>query len=117
VKDQQFSFRAPAALSVQLVGNFTHWQKQPVQLKKESDGIWRTTVQLEPGTYYYRFVVDGQWHDDPECTLRVPNSFGSENMIREVASGPAKPFRTTTRHILATNRIQERKNKYEYAHH
>src|SRR5688500_1495672 len=104
-KDQQFSFRAPGALSVQLVGDFTHWQKQPLHLKKENDGIWRTSVRLEPGTYHYRFVVDGQWHDDPECTLRVPNPFGSENMIRKVASELPKPFRTSTR-VAITNRVQ-----------
>ena len=112
-KEQQFSFRAPGALSVQLLGDFTHWQKQPVHLKKENDGIWRARIQLEPGTYHYRFVVDGQWHDDPECTLRVPNPFGSENMIREVASDHRKQFGTTR--LSITNRVQERNNKYEYA--
>lgn len=114
-KEQQFSFRAPGGLSVQLLGDFTHWQKQPVHLKKENDGIWRTSVQLEPGTYHYRFVVDGQWHDDPECTLRVPNPFGSENMIREVASGPPKRFGTTR--VPITNRVHERNNRHEYANH
>jgi len=29
---QQFSFTAPAATSVQLVGDFTHWQDQPISL-------------------------------------------------------------------------------------
>ena len=84
-RQQSFSFRAPSALSVQLVGNFTHWQKSPIHLHKDGDSVWRTSVQLVPGTYHYRFLVDGQWRDDPECTLRVPNPFGSENMTREVA--------------------------------
>jgi 1,4-alpha-glucan branching enzyme len=113
-KEQQFSFRAPGALSVQLVGDFTHWQKQPVHLKKESEGIWRTTVSLEPGTYRYRFVVDGQWHDDPECTLRVPNPFGSEDMIREVPSENQKKLGATAR-IVPANRVQESKIEYQYA--
>ena len=84
-QEQTFAFRAPGALNVQLVGTFTHWQKSPVNLRKDSGGAWRCSLKLEPGTYHYRFLVDGQWHDDPECTLRVPNPFGSENMIREVA--------------------------------
>jgi 1,4-alpha-glucan branching enzyme len=113
-KEQQFSFRAPSASSVQLLGDFTHWEKQPVHLKKENGGIWRTSVQLEPGIYHYRFVVDGQWHDDPECTRRVANSFGSENMIREVRSDGLNRFGTTTR-VPNSDRVQERNSKYQYA--
>ena len=82
---QAFSIRAPAALSVQLVGDFTHWQKAPVQMRKEAGGIWRATVELAPGTHHYRFLVDGEWRDDPENTLRVANPFGTENSVRKVA--------------------------------
>lgn len=81
---QTFSFHAPDALSVQLVGDFTHWQKNPINLARQSDGTWRTAVALAPGTYHYRFLVDGQWRDDPECTLHVPNPFGSKDAVREV---------------------------------
>jgi 1,4-alpha-glucan branching enzyme len=81
---QTFSFHAPDALSVQLVGDFTHWQKNPINLKRQSNGTWRTAVVLAPGTYHYRFLVDGQWRDDPECALHVPNPFGSKNAVREV---------------------------------
>jgi 1,4-alpha-glucan branching enzyme len=72
-------------LSVQLVGDFTQWRERPVNLRKGADGIWRTTVELSPGTHHYRFLVDGQWQDDPECSLRAPNPFGSEDMLRPVA--------------------------------
>ena len=82
---QTFSFRAPDALNVQLVGDFTQWQERPVNLQKGADGVWQTTVSLPPGTHHYRFLVDGEWRDDPECTLRTPNPFGGENMARQVA--------------------------------
>jgi 1,4-alpha-glucan branching enzyme len=82
--EQTFAFSAPGAMSVQLVGDFTDWQNKPVNLHKDADGVWRGQLKLQPGTYHYRFLVDGQWRDDPECTLRVPNPFGSENMIRQV---------------------------------
>ena len=72
-------------MSVQLVGDFTHWQKVPIHLRKDADGVWRTAVELAPGTHHYRFLVDGEWRDDPECTLRVPNPFGSQNSVRKVA--------------------------------
>lgn len=84
-KRQVFSFNAPTAMSVQLVGDFTHWQQNPIQMKKNKQGIWTATVSLEPGTYHYRFLVDGEWRDDPECTLRVPNPFGTTNSVRVVS--------------------------------
>jgi 1,4-alpha-glucan branching enzyme len=82
---QTFSFRAPEAMSVQLVGDFTQWQERPINLQKGADGVWRATVKLEPGTHHYRFLVDGQWRDDPDCILRSTNPFGTEDMMRQVA--------------------------------
>jgi len=89
-RKQTFTITAPDALSVQLMGDFTHWQERPISMKKGDKGVWRTTVELAPGAHHYRFFVDGKWHDDPECTLRAPNPYGGENMIRQVrASGTA----------------------------
>ena len=83
-KKETFSFNAPEALSVSLVGDFTHWQKEPISMKKNKQGIWKATVTLEPGTHHYRFLVNGEWRDDPECTVRVANPFGTENAVRSV---------------------------------
>ena len=82
---QTFSFRAPEAMSVQLVGDFTQWQEHPINLEKGAGGVWRTVVPLPPGTHHYRFLVDGEWRDDPECMRREPNPYGTENMTRQVA--------------------------------
>ena len=87
--EQTFSFNAPSATSVLLVGDFTHWQQKPISLRKDIRGVWRASVPLDPGTYHYRFLVDGQWRDDPQCTLRIPNIFGTHNMVREVSPSPA----------------------------
>lgn len=81
---QVFSYRAPTALSVMLAGDFTHWQKEPIPMKRGKDGIWKSSVALEPGVHHYRFLVDGQWQDDPECELRVSNPYGGENSVRSV---------------------------------
>lgn len=83
-RTQHFAFTAPEAMSVQLVGDFTHWQQDPINLQKDPDGVWRIAVALKPGTYHYRFLVDGQWRDDPECALYVPNPYGSRDAVREV---------------------------------
>ena len=53
---------------------------------------WETSVSLEPGSYEYKFVVDGRSICDPACsetsTHRCPtcvtNSFGSMNKVRTV---------------------------------
>jgi len=82
---QTFSITAPAAKSVKLAGDFTKWQQQPIEMTKGADGTWRTTVTLSPGAHPYRFLVDGQWQDDPKCSLHVPNPFGGQDAIRMVA--------------------------------
>lgn len=83
-KLQKFSCAMPGAQEVQLVGDFTNWQEHPIRLRQEPDGLWHAAVRLQPGTHYYRFLVDGQWRDDPECLLCVPNPFGGHNAVRQV---------------------------------
>ena len=80
-KKVTFSYAAPEAKSVQLASEFTDWEKAPVNLKKGKGGLWKTTVPLPPGRYEYRFLVDGQWQDDPQCPNRHPNQFGSVNCV------------------------------------
>ena len=84
-KKQTFRFTAGDAMSVLLVGDFTHWQAHPIPMKKGPDGVWTASVDLPPGTHNYRFIVDGEWRDDPECSIHVPNPYGGENMVRKVA--------------------------------
>jgi hypothetical protein len=42
-------------------------------------------VALTPGEHHYRFIVDGEWRDDPQCPLHVPNPFGSQDMVSKIA--------------------------------
>jgi 1,4-alpha-glucan branching enzyme len=80
----QFKLTAPEAHEVFLSGSFNEWSYTATPLKKDAAGVWKTQVSLAPGTYEYRFVVDGGWRDDPECPLRVENPFGSQNCVRIV---------------------------------
>jgi 1,4-alpha-glucan branching enzyme len=81
---QNFSYHSPAAKNVQLVGDFTGWLQRPINLQKGSEGAWWKAIRLEVGTHQYRFLVDGKWQDDPECSHFVPNPFGSRNAVRQV---------------------------------
>jgi 1,4-alpha-glucan branching enzyme len=90
-KKEGFSYFAPDAQDVLLVGSFNGWGQNPIHLKRQKDGSWRTNVSLDPGAYEYRFLVDGEWRDDPDCTTRVSNPYGAENCIRVVDHPPVRP--------------------------
>ncbi|MGD0816177.1 MAG: glycogen-binding domain-containing protein [Verrucomicrobiota bacterium] len=77
VKEVNFELDASLAKEVLLAGDFTGWEKTPIRLRKAERGAWRTTVKLPPGQYRYKFLVDGQWRDDPRAAARCPNPFGS----------------------------------------
>ena len=83
-KKTDFTLFAPEAESVELVGDFTNWEENPVGLKRSKDGTWKASVSLDPGTYEYRFKVDGEWRNDPDCQQRHTNPYGEENCVREV---------------------------------
>ncbi len=77
-----FSLVAPEANDVELIGSFNNWDREHgVVLKRESNGVWHTTVDLGPGRHLYKFVVDGAWRPDPANGNRTdPN----EDCIIEV---------------------------------
>ena len=76
-----FRLEAPSARSVELAADFTGWEQAPVKLTRRDDGVWLTALALPPGNYSYRFIVDGQWCDDPSCMQRVANPFGTMNAV------------------------------------
>jgi 1,4-alpha-glucan branching enzyme len=83
-KTQAFSYTAPKATSVLLVGDFTEWQQNAIALSRGPDGVWTTSIKLPPGTHRYLFIVDGEWCDDPACTQKLPNPYGGNDMVRQV---------------------------------
>src|SRR4030042_2515809 len=82
VRKVQFEFPAPEALEVYLAGDFNNWDSSASPMKKDKKGIWKTAISLKPGRYEYRFLVDGNWENDPSCSNCIPNEFGSQNCVR-----------------------------------
>jgi chromosome partitioning protein len=82
---KQFSFHAPDATSVKIVGNFNNWIPADASImKRKEDGTWTKNFFLAPGSYQYRFVVDGRWVEDSNNSKFVYNSFGSKNSVIEI---------------------------------
>ena len=75
----------PEAQEVCIAGAFNDWHPSVTPMIRLSDGKWAKELVLPPGRYEYRFVVDGQWVDDPKAAALVPNPFGSANAVLVVA--------------------------------
>lgn len=76
---------APDAQSVSVVGEFNGWQAASHPLQRTDGETWKITLQLPPGTYQYKFVIDGsRWEDDADNPKRTMNEFGTSNSILEI---------------------------------
>src|SRR6185295_8336225 len=76
-----FRFLAPVAKEVKVNAQF---EKNPVALKKDSSGVWSTTLgPVKPDMYPYSFVVDGIQVADPKNSAIFPNE-GFQNSIVEI---------------------------------
>jgi 1,4-alpha-glucan branching enzyme len=82
----KFDLKMPEAQQVILMGDFNLWNPEINPMRKDKEGVWRTSVMLYPGRYEYRLWVDGQWYNDPNNTTKCPNCFGSDNNVMEVLS-------------------------------
>jgi hypothetical protein len=78
---------APEAQAVCVAGSFNGWEPSALPLQRQADGRWVVEVVLEPGRHEYRFVVDGQWTDDPLSPAYVSNPFGGLNCVLVAGTG------------------------------
>ncbi len=78
------TFYAPEARSVEVAGSFNGWNPQAHPLEHTADDEWSIRLMLKSGQYEYRFVVDGEWADDPQATQCVANPYGGLNSVLNV---------------------------------
>ena len=88
-----FEYFNPDAREVLVAGSFNGWQPKATPMSKQREGRWSAEILLPPGQYEYRFVVDGQWRDDPLAARFVANSYGGLNCVVEVKATAAPPAR------------------------
>ena len=85
VRQVPIEVRADGAKEVAITGDFNRWETEGLHLKSDGNGKWRTGLELRPGEYQYRLIVEGQWRDYSEAAKRVPNPFGTENCVLTVS--------------------------------
>jgi len=61
---------------VTVAGSFNNWNNA-IQPMHWINGAWETTIQVSPGIYRYKFVVDGVWLTDPKNPNMNKDSFDS----------------------------------------
>jgi len=82
-------FRDPDANDVRIAGDFNGWvPDKGVRSLIESEGqtrVWTKILRLTPGTYQYRYVVDGEWREDPENPELISSAIGGRNSVLVVS--------------------------------
>ncbi|MFQ5415796.1 MAG: AAA family ATPase [Myxococcota bacterium] len=85
VREVVVRFRDEAARDVRIAGDFNGWvPDKGVRSLVESEGsvrVWTKIIQLPPGTYQYRYVVDGEWREDPDNPEIISGPVGGRNSI------------------------------------
>ncbi|MGB7292195.1 MAG: prolyl oligopeptidase family serine peptidase [Thermodesulfobacteriota bacterium] len=77
-----FSFYSPGAKEVFLAGDFNGWKSRETPLIKGRDDVWRVILELKPNRAYdYKYIVDGNWVNDPNNRDLNPDIAGGANSV------------------------------------
>ena len=69
--------------SICLVGDFNEWNRTTHPLRRDREGRWVRTVELELGrAFQFRYLRDGkEWLNDSHADAYVYNQYGSDNFV------------------------------------
>lgn len=77
-----FSYYSPLAKEIFLAGDFNGWQAKKTPLMRGRDDVWRVVLALRPNRYYdYKYIVDGNWVNDPNNSDLNPDVAGGANSV------------------------------------
>jgi hypothetical protein len=79
-----FSHRNVTASTVHLAGEFNGWDPAAMPMADDDgDGVWTVTLELPPGRYEYKFVIDGgaSWEPDAGNPESVDDNHGGKNSV------------------------------------
>jgi len=87
ISGHTLTFTAPTAKEVYAVGDFNNWAvDQAHKLTVRNNGRWEKKLDLKPGKYRYKFVVDGQWVTDPQNNQTESNPFGGVDSVITISA-------------------------------
>lgn len=70
----------PDANIVAVAGSFNGWNQSQLIFGRQGDE-WVCRVDLEPGKYTYKFIVDGDWLLDPNNPNVEDDDYGTKNSV------------------------------------
>jgi len=80
-----FKVTAEPGSKIFLAGSFNDWNPSAKEMTDpKGTGQFAVTLTLAPGTYQYKFVINGAWCVDPDCADWEQNSLGTLNSVRKV---------------------------------
>ncbi|MEE3337717.1 MAG: hypothetical protein VX255_15130 [Candidatus Latescibacterota bacterium] len=82
-KKRDFKIHA-GVQQVSVAGSFNERDPFAKALRQGKDAVWMTWASLPAGTHEYRFIIDGEWLEDPSADTKQPNAFGSYNSVVSV---------------------------------
>lgn len=92
---QPFPPQGPGSQNLALAGDFNDWNPSKTPLiRNDALGVWQAVLQLPPGKYRYRLVLDGQWVQDPHNPRTETNPFGELNNVVDVPAVHINPAAT-----------------------
>ncbi|MCK4415077.1 MAG: alpha amylase N-terminal ig-like domain-containing protein [Candidatus Eisenbacteria sp.] len=78
--------------NIYLAGTFNAWAADRDRMTDaDGDGTFELTLELAPGRYEYKFVVDGNWTTDMKAGAFGPDGFGGQNSVVVVGEGGVIP--------------------------
>jgi len=82
---KRFRYFGPEAISVKIGGDFNNWNpSNEFLMERDQDGMWTKHISLRPGTYQYKFFVDGEWIEDSNNSKYVANAYGGNNSVLKI---------------------------------
>ena len=76
--------KAPEAKEVYLAGEFNNWKLDENSRMEQNNGNWSKRISLNNGKYRYRFVIDGNWSEDPNNPLKQVNPYGTMDSLLNI---------------------------------
>ena len=77
-----FQLKADPGSEVAISGSFNDWnEKAKKMVDRNNNGEYGITLFLPPGRHEYKFIINGEWHVDPECPNWAVNDCGTLNSV------------------------------------